>query len=114
MGYNGYGCCMMAAGPGAGIGQGTEQITADGAKAKVQEFVNQYYKGYKVGDATAETGPRGFTMYVVKATDASGNSFVFHVNPGGFIRGPILESQYNDMLQYRQNIWNNAPMAPVN
>ncbi len=106
---NNNGCYMMNGDPAAGVGGSTEQVNADGAKAKVQEYVNKNYKGYKVGDVTAETGPRGFTMYVVKASDASGNNFVFHVNPYGYVRGPMLESEYNAMLQMRQQRFNTAP-----
>lgn len=108
---NNSGCYMMNGDLATGIGGSTEKVTVDGAKAKVQDYVNKNFKGYQVGDVTTETGPRGFTMYVVKATDISGNNFVFHVNPYGYVCGPMLESEYNTMLQMHQQRQKIAPAS---
>ncbi len=91
--YNGNGQMMRGGGMGMGPGynrQAPESAVknADEAKAKVQEVINNNFKGYKIGKVETIQVPRG-TVYEVNVTDAGGNQFVFHVNPWGRVMGPM-------------------------
>lgn len=64
--------------------------TADEAKAKVQEVIKTDFKGYKITKTEEFTGRHGYSAFRIMATDAGGNEFIFHVNPFGNVRGPML------------------------
>ncbi len=76
-------------------GQGRQQqeaptVTSVEQAAEIAKTaIAEKFKGYTVGDVTAHEGRRGQTGYTVEATDASGNQFVFMVNPWGQVRGPL-------------------------
>jgi len=73
-------------------GQAPAVIDEAGAKAKVQEYVDQNLKGFKITDESKFVMPMG-TAYQYTLQDANGNKFLLMVNPFGFLRGPVL---YNE------------------
>ncbi|HET7876659.1 MAG TPA: hypothetical protein VFN71_14145, partial [Methylomirabilota bacterium] len=88
---------MMGGGPGPGgqsgqwncpgmtaAGQQTpaSQITEEQAKALVQQYADQYLKGFTVERVLPFTGMHG-TMYSVELKGPEGQARTFHVNPWG-------------------------------
>ena len=88
----GYGSGMMGPrgfGPGARMNnQNFKQFTESEAKKAFETFIAENYKGYKLEGVKAFNMPRG-TVYSADAVDASGNKFVFHLNPWGNVVGPV-------------------------
>jgi uncharacterized protein YaaQ len=92
----------MNNGGGFGIGGATGfvNITEEEAVAKVQAYIDSnQLKGYTVNGTSSFVSPRGFDSYIVKVSDNGGNNFVFMVGARGFVRGPILESNFNAWQQ---------------
>jgi hypothetical protein len=87
--FNGGDCC--------GYIDNLEQLTADSAKALVDKYVSEKFKDYTTGIVTEHARPNGFKLFSVKVEDSIGNKFVFVVNPRGHVRGPILESDFEDI-----------------
>lgn len=92
-GQGGYGSGMMGQKsfrPGIGMdNQNFKQFTADEARKTFETFISENYKGYKIENVTPFNMPRG-TIYSADVSDASGNKFVFHLNPWGNVVGPII------------------------
>jgi hypothetical protein len=81
----------MMAGPGqsgcpgmAAFGQqnAAAQVTEEQAKAAVQQYADQYFKGFKVEQVLPFAG-RGGTMYQVELKGPDGQVRTLHVNPWG-------------------------------
>jgi len=83
---------MMGGGYGAGApcyrAQQGDPLDDAGAKAKVQEYLDNNLKGFEITDATKVEVPRG-AMYSFDVKDSNGNLFIFRVSPFGQLRGPI-------------------------
>lgn len=91
-GHRGGGHGMMQ-GNGCYMQQQDMQVavkTADEAKAKVQAVISSDFKGYKITKTEEFVGRGGNKSFRVLVNDAGGNEFIFHVNPFGNVRGPIL------------------------
>lgn len=91
-GYRGGGHDMMQ-GKGCYMQQQDMQVavkTADEAKAKVQTVISSDFKGYKITKTEEFVGRGGNKSFRVLANDAGGNEFIFHVNPFGKVKGPML------------------------
>lgn len=91
----GYGHGPKHGGYGPNCMQGGAQAeatvkTADEAKAKVQEVIKNDFKGYKITKTEEFVGRGGNKSFRVLTSDASGNEFIFHVNPFGYVKGPWL------------------------
>jgi hypothetical protein len=69
-------------------GQQPEVLTDADAQAKVDQYLQQYLKGFKVIDTQEYQVPRG-TMRLFTVEDANGNRFNLHLNPWGYVRGPF-------------------------
>ncbi|MBB5022066.1 hypothetical protein [Desulfurispira natronophila] len=65
-----------------------EQITQADATEAVKEFLAANLKGFGLSDLVSYETPRA-TMYKATVTDDRGNSFLLHVNPFGYVRGPF-------------------------
>ena len=92
------GNCMNA--PFNGTANGVSPvnpITQEEAKAKVEAYVKENFKGYSVTGVKNVDTYRG-TAYVVEVKDASGNLFNFFVGRKG-IKGPIHNGNFNQQLQ---------------
>ena len=85
----GMGDCCFGNRAMYGFGDAVIIITEAEAKANVQRYVSENFKGWTVGNFTAHQTPRGNVVHRVEATDASGNRFFFGVHPCGIVRGPI-------------------------
>lgn len=93
-GYNGNGCggngYNVPCGEGQNANSGNfEPVTEEAAKAAVEKYVSENFKGYKIEKFDKFVMPRG-VAYQATAKDSSGNIFYFHVNRHGNVRGPIL------------------------
>lgn len=96
----------MGRGQGMGFGPGAnpncpgynqqqnavKPVTKDEATKKVQDYIAQNLKGYKIDKTQEFQGPR-FTMYNFVVKDAAGNTFNLRVNPWGNVMGPFLAQQ---------------------
>jgi len=71
--------CPMAGGPGA---SGAAAVTEEQAKQLVQQYADQYLKGFTVERVLPFTGMRG-AMYSVELRGPDGQVRTFHVNPWG-------------------------------
>lgn len=67
--------------------------SAKDAKAMVEAYVKDNFKGYKVGNVEEFDSRRGGKAYSIDVTDAGGNKAVFHINPWGRIVGPFFSNQ---------------------
>lgn len=92
-GQGGYGPGMMGQKgfrPGVWMdNQNFKKFTVDEAKKTFETFISENYKGYKIENVTPFNMPRG-TIYSADVSDASGNKFLFHLNPWGNVVGPII------------------------
>ncbi|MGC8925844.1 MAG: PepSY domain-containing protein [Calditerrivibrio sp.] len=87
----GMGPGMMA---GKGFGPGanaTNAVTEEDATKTAENFISQNLKGYKIENKQKIQVPRG-TAYFFTVSDGK-NKFQVHVNPFGYVRGPIPISQ---------------------
>ena len=66
-----------------------KQITAEEAKASLEKYINENFKGYKIEKIDKFVMPRG-ESYQATVTDAGGNTFYFHVRGNGSVAGPII------------------------
>jgi len=69
-------------------------ITTDEAKAKVEVYIKDNFKGYTVTDIKSAERFRG-TAYIVDVKDVSGNIFNFFVRCDGKLKGPIHKVRFN-------------------
>lgn len=101
--FPGYNCpypdcpndCYRGWGRGAGMGMraGGKAVkpvvtTVEQAKKAVMNEINGL-KGYSITEVDTIDGRRGNTSYRVYVKDGSNNTFFFHVNPWGNVRGPV-------------------------
>lgn len=79
----GYNC----PGPYYGNQQG-EQLSKEEANKKVENFMSENLKGYKIINQQQFNTPRG-SMYQYTVKDDKDNKFLLRVNPFGYVMGPI-------------------------
>ncbi|ADU65585.1 hypothetical protein LGV61_04700 [Desulfurispirillum indicum] len=65
-----------------------DPVTQEQATQAAQEFVAKNLNGFTVADVVSYETPRA-TMYTATVVDDRGNTFILHVNPAGYVRGPF-------------------------
>jgi hypothetical protein len=89
--YRGCGGYEQGCGNYDGEGRKGEfkQVTAEEAKASLEKYIKENFKGYKIEKIDKFVMPRG-ESYQATVTDAGGNTFYFHVRGNGSVAGPII------------------------
>lgn len=91
--------CYRGWGRGAGMGMGMGMraggkavkpvvTTVEQAKKAVMDEIKDL-KGYNITEVDTIDGRRGNTSYRVYVKDGGNNTFFYHVNPWGYVRGPV-------------------------
>lgn len=82
----------MMDGYGQGYGRGwnrsAEPLDEKGARMKLEAYLSDHMKGYKIVKMEENRMPMG-SMYWALVKDDQGNEFELHVNPYGDVRGPF-------------------------
>ena len=92
---HGYGgCCFYYDGEGWGQNQFTP-ITQDEAKARLDAYIKDNFKGYTVKDIKGVETPRGIA-HIAEVNDVSGNVFKFFIGCNGIVRGPIHKGNFRN------------------
>ncbi|MCD8567913.1 MAG: PepSY domain-containing protein [Geovibrio sp.] len=94
-GRGGFGGCGGAGyqspcggGPCGSAAADFQPVTEEAAKAAVEKYVAENFKGFKIDKFDKFVMPRG-ESYQATVKDANGNTFYFHVRMDGSVFGPI-------------------------